>query len=242
MWNSIRSNAKARSIFVGLTVGQAWAQFVRQGHRCALSNTPLVIAPKTSSFGSKSGTTASLDRIDNAKGYTPENVQWVHKVINQMKGVFTASRFQEICASVSDWSTQEWIPLDYLPVITITNRNWKGHGGISGYLWGQIQGKALARQLEMGISIQDAWDLFSRQQGRCALTGWPLNLETHKGKMSDRTASLDRVDNTKGYIPGNIQWVHKDINRMKYTYGMADFVAWCQRVAQHGRAPCMPFP
>ena len=41
--------------------------------------------------------TASLDRIDSLKGYTEDNVQWVHKHINFMKGSLSENKFIEYC-------------------------------------------------------------------------------------------------------------------------------------------------
>lgn len=37
--------------------------------------------------------TASLDRIDSLKGYTIDNVQWIHKHINYMKIDLTEQEF-----------------------------------------------------------------------------------------------------------------------------------------------------
>lgn len=44
----------------------------------------------------------SLDRIDSSKGYVKDNVQWVHKDINMMKGSLTHDRFIELCKLVSE--------------------------------------------------------------------------------------------------------------------------------------------
>ena len=41
--------------------------------------------------------------------------------------------------------------------------------------------------------------------------------------MYKGTASLDRIDSTKGYVRGNIQWVHKDINWFKRDYPKISF-------------------
>lgn len=46
-------------------------------------------------------------------------------------------------------------------------------------------------------------------------------------------ASLDRIDNTKGYVAGNIQWVHKAINLMKLDLVQKDFINWCKKVAEN---------
>ena len=46
-------------------------------------------------------TEASLDRVDSSKGYTEENVQWVHKDIQRMKSDLSPKRFTELCQLVA---------------------------------------------------------------------------------------------------------------------------------------------
>ena len=62
----------------------------------------------------------------------------------------------------------------------------------------------------------------------CALSGVKLIMPTSKNKA---TASLDRIDSTKDYTLDNVQWVHKDINRMKNVYTQEYFIEMCKRVA-----------
>ena len=45
------------------------------------------------------------------------------------------------------------------------------------------------------------------------LSNIPIQLK--KGRHLPNTASLDRIDNSKGYIKGNIRWVSRSINYMK---------------------------
>jgi len=47
----------------------------------------------------------------------------------------------------------------------------------------------------------------------------------------ENTASLDRIDSSKGYVKDNVQWVHKDINRMKWNFPQDKFVKLCSFVA-----------
>ena len=65
--------------------------FLRQGERCALSGVTLVM-----------GDNASVDRIDSDHGYTPENIQWVDKTINQMKSDLDQEEFINWCRKVAD--------------------------------------------------------------------------------------------------------------------------------------------
>lgn len=77
--------------------------------------------------------------------------------------------------------------------------------------------------------LQEQWDL---QKGVCALTGLPLELRTG-GHDRKATASVDRIDSDVGYFPDNIQWVHKDVNRMKSYYTEARFFEICKLVIEH---------
>lgn len=111
------------------------------------------------------------------------------------------------------------------------HRAWKGHGGINGTLWYAIQKDALRRSIPFEIGIAYAWELFRKQKAKCKLTGLPLTL-TGEGKGRG-TASLDRIDNTRGYVEGNVQWLHKDINIMKHTHTTARFLELCRLVVRH---------
>lgn len=80
------------------------------------------------------------------------------------------------------------------------------------------------------MTIQDAWNLYERQGGRCALTGWDLVISAPK--VSSITASLDRINSKEGYSPNNTQWVHKDVNIAKNVYSQEYFVQMCRSVTE----------
>lgn len=55
-------------------------------------------------FKELGGGTASLDRKDNTRGYTLNNVQWVHKDVNIMKNTFDRDYFVSMCRRVAECS------------------------------------------------------------------------------------------------------------------------------------------
>ena len=122
------------------------------------------------------------------------------------------------------------------------NNAWKGCGQLGQAYFHVVEKGAAAREIPLQITIQDAWGQFQKQAGKCAYTGVELTLRNSKYiagvKCTRRTASLDRIDSTKGYTIDNIQWVHKTIQLMKNTLSDADFKAWCLRVTAYQAPLC----
>lgn len=72
---------------------------------------------------------------------------------------------------------------------------------------------------EFTITLEDLKQQWDKQNGRCAYTNVKLELP-YSGKECPpltRQASLDRIDSSKGYVPGNIQFVCSCINLLKST-------------------------
>lgn len=110
------------------------------------------------------------------------------------------------------------------------NHNWSGYEEIRGDFFKDIGRKAIKRNLEFNITIEQIWGLFIKQNRKCALSGLPLKFQS-KYKSKDGTASLDRIDSSKGYTIDNIQWVHKDVNRMKLNYPEEYFINICNLIS-----------
>lgn len=111
---------------------------------------------------------------------------------------------------------------------------WKGCGDISGNWWYnhvlRERKQNIRNKIPVTVTIEYAWDLFLKQEKKCALSGIDITI----GLASRyNTASIDRIDSSKGYEPGNIQWVHKHINFMKRTYSQGYFIDMCKLVAEY---------
>jgi hypothetical protein len=91
-WSGIRSNAESRSLKFEITKQDVWEQLQKQGHKCALSGLPVTF--KDSS--------ASVDRVDNAIGYTTSNIQILHKDVNLMRNKFDISYFIDMCRAITE--------------------------------------------------------------------------------------------------------------------------------------------
>ena len=109
-------------------------------------------------------------------------------------------------------------------------RDWEKRCLISKGMWEVITRNATVRNFGFNITKKQAWDIFISQKGRCALTGVALTFEDVSNLG---TASLDRIDSLQGYHVANLQWVHKEINRMKGALSDEKFVAFCRQVVSH---------
>jgi hypothetical protein len=76
------------------------------------------------------------------------------------------------------------------------------------------------RQHVCTLTLKYLRRLWKEQEGRCALTGIPLE---HAGYTinPNHQASLDRIDCRKGYIEGNVQYICLPLNLAKSSFSDA---------------------
>ena len=100
-------------------------------------------------------------------------------------------------------------------------------------LFKKIESNALKRNLNFELTVEDMWDTFIQQGEKCAITGVNINMlnASINKNYHLQTASLDRKDSSKGYIKGNVQWVHKVINSLKSDFTDDEFISLCHLVA-----------
>lgn len=91
--------------------------------------------------------------------------------------------------------------------------DWKGHGEISAMRWHQFKSGASKRNLTFDLTIEEAWELFLRQDRKCPITGRDIYFGC--SNRENPTASLDRIDSRGNYTLDNVQWVHKEYNQAK---------------------------
>lgn len=112
-------------------------------------------------------------------------------------------------------------------------QKYDGFGGIPGVFWYSLVKNAESRGRRVDITPEYAWEIFQRQDGKCALSGIDLTLPSKQTEKVISNASLDRIDNSIGYVEGNVQWVDKNVNLMRRTLGVREFVELCRLVASH---------
>jgi len=92
-------------------------------------------------------------------------------------------------------------------------------------LYNKFKKNSKNRRIEWDITIDE---MFSIYNGKCALTSWDICID-----YTNCTASLDRIDSSKGYSIHNIQWVHTMVNMCKNKYKLEDFIKMCVSVSKN---------
>ncbi len=97
----------------------------------------------------------------------------------------------------------------------------------------KIEYTARIKQLDYNLTSDYLDKLLEEQDFRCNLSGVELTFGLTTNKKI--TASLDRIDSKLGYIEGNVQWLHKDVNYMKQEYSQEYYIDICKKVADNAR-------
>ena len=114
--------------------------------------------------------------------------------------------------------------------------HWRGGEYVPAYFIAKIKSKNLKRRsrtIEFNLSYEYLDRLWIRQQGKCVYTGEDLSFG--KSKIVGN-ASLDRIDSSLGYIEGNVQFVHKDVNIMKWDLSNDRFLDICEKIIKNRRS------
>lgn len=215
----IKYSANKRHLKFDIKIEDIWNMFVQQNRKCALSGIEL-------NFDTNK---VSIDRINSSIGYTTENCWIVYPNINIIKYTHSIKTMyyyiDHILFSTNTQSNTEELNKKYQ-----RPGNFTGYKLIEGAKWLDIINSAKRRNLDFSINIKDVWKKFVKQGGNCALSKLPITLGHNIRKGTYWNASLDRIDSDKGYIKNNVQWIHKDIQRMKWQLSEPEFLYFCKSI------------
>jgi hypothetical protein len=117
-----------------------------------------------------------------------------------------------------------------------THPSYKGYKDLPRSVYNSIKNGAEIRKIKFDITIEYMWNLYIKQNKKCALSGLNIyfgNQSRNPEKKIEKTASLDRIDSSKGYIEGNMQWINKKINIMKNKTNQKDFINMCKKIVEY---------
>jgi hypothetical protein len=97
------------------------------------------------------------------------------------------------------------------------------------YSWFDVKKRsARDRGYDWDLEIEYVWQMYLDQDKKCALSG--MDIGWSKTGMT-ATASIDRIDNQEGYLVGNVQLLHKDVNFMKHQFDQDYFIEVCKKIS-----------
>jgi hypothetical protein len=94
-----------------------------------------------------------------------------------------------------------------------------------------ILNHAAKRKQHLGFDLDLVYllQLYTQQQGRCALSGVEMTYKAGSGRVNTNI-SIDRIDSSIGYVRGNVQFVCDVVNRMKQDLPQKELLMWCKRI------------
>ncbi|HAX79555.1 MAG TPA: hypothetical protein DCY88_27925 [Cyanobacteria bacterium UBA11372] len=239
----IKKSSKKRNAEYTVTLEELKLLWEQQKGICPYTGWELELLPSTNDYERTPLTPrrASVDRKDCSKGYRLDNIQFVAVIANCAKNVFSEQELIEFCCEVAklkkmgkkfvrsnkdadDYPCLRMVRRDeYSPFrqhFKLARRRMKTHGR------------------ECAISLEYLRKLWEKQGGCCAYAGWELdNPETtndwNNSNLHPRKASLDRIDSSVGYVPGNVQFVSLIANFAKRDFQEEELLEFCQAVAEY---------
>lgn len=93
------------------------------------------------------------------------------------------------------------------------------------------------RNKEFNLTLEYLKELWEKQKGRCPYTGWKLknmsNLSiVNQLPLTPDRASLDRIDSSKGYVKGNVQFVSYMAQCAKHEFKEDQMIEFCDMVSE----------
>ena len=112
-------------------------------------------------------------------------------------------------------------------------KNAKTYGTLSArYVYG-LKASAKKRKLDWDLDGPFLLKLMEKQNYKCAISNVSIKFADKVEKQYEQTASLDRINSNYGYIENNVQWVHKNVNTMKWNLDQGVFIKWCKIIANN---------
>lgn len=97
-----------------------------------------------------------------------------------------------------------------------------------------ILNHAAKRKQHLGFDIDLGFlmELYKNQEGRCAISNVLMTHIAGSGRVTTNI-SIDRIDSSKGYLRGNVQFVCDAVNKMKQDMSENELYDWCNKIVRH---------
>ena len=99
--------------------------------------------------------------------------------------------------------------------------------------WKLFLKRARNSKKNLEVEIDDLKSIWIKQNGKCPYTGWELILPNHKSRKTPQTASMDRIDSSKGYTKDNILFVCVMANLAKNDFEEDCMREFCEAIYEN---------
>ena len=241
----MKKSAKRRKQECPVTLADLKLLWEKQKGICPYTGWKLVLLPCTTDYESTSLTTnrASVDRIDSSQGYTTDNIQFVAVIANFAKMAFAEEDLINFCQEVYKYRNLDLDNFIYRDVASCISTNLFSGNRRDEYSPFRQHFKLARRRVkthgrECTITLEYLKELWEKQGARCPYSGWELdNPETtahwDEYQLHPKRASLDRIDSSIGYVPGNVQFVSVIANFGKRDFPEEKLLEFCQAVVDY---------
>jgi hypothetical protein len=241
----MRKSAKRRNHECKVTLSDLKNLWEVQNGICPYTGWKLIILPSTTDYENTPFNIkrASVDRKDCSIGYISSNIQFVAAIANFAKNIFTDNDLINFCNAVYHYkilninksgvqNIENYVSTSLLPV----NRKDKLSPFRQHYRLARRRVKTHRR--ECTITLEYLKEIWEKQGGLCVYTGWELDnpatsSDWNKQKLHPKTASLDRIDSSLDYIPGNVQFVSLIANYAKRDFQEEELFEFCEAVVRY---------
>lgn len=85
---------------------------------------------------------------------------------------------------------------------------------------------------EFNLTLEHLNEIWQQQNGICPFTGFKLELRayTDRDRLSIKSASLDRIDNSKGYVIGNVRFVSVMFNLARNKFSDKEVIEFAHAI------------
>lgn len=101
--------------------------------------------------------------------------------------------------------------------------NFIGYKNVSGNFLKIIRQSAKNRNLQFELTAEFIYNLWLKQDKKCFYSGREIS-------FSPKTASVDRIDSTRGYTVDNVTLVHKMVNIIKMSKTHDEFLSLIHKI------------
>ena len=98
--------------------------------------------------------------------------------------------------------------------------------------WLGAKDRSKRNNIDFSISFDDIKNLWQIQDGTCALSGIKMTYELQSGR-TPTNISIDKIDQSKGYVTGNVQLVCMACNQIKSDMSEDEMYSFCKAIVHH---------